>query len=1260
MIDITGDEIVQLSDADLRTLVGLLCEAELRHHCLSTVGVTWGGHQDAKDGGVDVRVEISSSLGEDNFVSRSTVGFQVKKPDLARKAILTEMRPQGELRQGIKELAETSGAYIIVSGHASLTDLSLRNRRSAMREAVADCPDGLKIKLDFYDRGRIAAWVRSHPALILWVRDKIGQPIQAWKGYGNWSGAPEGDGAPYLCDKLLRLYGSAYPHEERSSPLDGINRIRCILHVPKSSVRLVGLSGVGKTRLLQALFDNRLGQSPLNQSQVFYCDVGDNPVPDPKAFAEGLVALQTRAILAIDNCPPDLHRRLTSVCLSLGSSVSLITVEHDIRDDQPEETEVFRLEPASEELIEELIRTRYPHISEVDAHTIARFSGGNARIAVAVANTVEKGGTLSNLRDEELFIRLFQQRHSPDDSLLRAAEVCSLVYSFDGENLEEATSELRLLASLVGLNALDLYRYVSILQSRGLVQQRGRWRAVLPQAMANRLAMRALERIPVNNILSALERKGMERLLVSFSRRLGYLTGCTAAVKVSERWFSDGGSLSDITNINEHQAKMLANIAPINPEFALASIELVLAADGSEAFFSRSNANYNDISRLLRSLAYDKALFGRAANLLCAFALSEKPTENYNSIQKMVQSLFYLYLSGTHATADQRRSIIAELFSSEQEEKVILGIKLLDAALEAGHFSSMYGFEFGSHSRDYGFAPTTQEDIRKWYRTFISCAVDLMTLGSKKALVAKRLLAKKLPGLWARARMYEELEAAIEGIIGTGPWIEGWLAIKKTIRLDGQRMGENALARLGRLEMLLKPGTLREQARLYALAQTYFDLMEVAESDAVDRDPHAEVMRTARSIGREVAGQERILTELISEVLSGGGYYSFSFGQGLADGAENLGQIWRELCEQTATLKLDDLNWQVMRGFLSAAVERDEALSEELLNKCVSDRVLARVYPLLAMSAGMNQNGIRRLKQSLELGVAPISTYRHLAYGGVHKPISDSDLCDLLRAIASREGGIAVSVDILEMRLNGFEEKTSLSESLACVGQELLLKYEFSRRDDLGDSVDYQLACIIKACFRGDSAAECTSAFCEKVFAAYEDYRVYSMDHVVEALAVTQPMVFLEVFFGDDVNSDHTGHVFREHPLVSIDDALVLSWCKGNPKARNPLVASAIMPYQKGKTGKLEWTSLAMSLVSDSVDPIAVLQMLLSSLWPTSWSGSRADLMQERSCLIEELKEHSDKAVAEWAHGEATKLGNWIRQDRTRELNREQEYERFE
>lgn len=71
-----------MGDAELRELIGLLCEADYRSVGLLTSGIKWGGHQNAPDGGLDVVVSDTVSPPQKSFVPRSTTGFQVKASEI--------------------------------------------------------------------------------------------------------------------------------------------------------------------------------------------------------------------------------------------------------------------------------------------------------------------------------------------------------------------------------------------------------------------------------------------------------------------------------------------------------------------------------------------------------------------------------------------------------------------------------------------------------------------------------------------------------------------------------------------------------------------------------------------------------------------------------------------------------------------------------------------------------------------------------------------------------------------------------------------------------------------------------------------------------------------------------------------------------------------------------------------------------------------------------------------------------------------------
>jgi hypothetical protein len=227
-LEITGEDISQLDDSSLRELIGLLCEAEFRRQGRSASAVTWGGDQNAPDGGFDVVVEAEQPFNFQGFLRGHHVAFQVKKPKMPRGEILKEMAPKGVLRDSIKELIGKTGSYIIVSSGDSVTKPAFDARRRAMREAIIGEADYEKTTLDFLDRNRVATWVREHPSYILWVRDRVGRQIHGWQAYGNWAHSPGGVDDEYLIDESVRLHtGIRTPgSDEGLTIVDGLRKVR--------------------------------------------------------------------------------------------------------------------------------------------------------------------------------------------------------------------------------------------------------------------------------------------------------------------------------------------------------------------------------------------------------------------------------------------------------------------------------------------------------------------------------------------------------------------------------------------------------------------------------------------------------------------------------------------------------------------------------------------------------------------------------------------------------------------------------------------------------------------------------------------------------------------------------------------------------------------------------------------------------------------------------------------------------------------------
>jgi len=1261
MLEITGDDIALLSDSDLRTLIGRLCEAELRKRGLSTSHVRYGGHQNAADEGVDVYVELPGGSSISGFIPRPETVFQTKRDDMPRSSILDEMQPKGVLRRVIQELAKRSGAYVIVSSQGSTAYAALRDRRDAMKDAVRGTANADALTLEFYDRSHIATWVREHGGLVLWVRAKIGRPLQGWRAYGSWAPEPGGVSATYLPDEKPRVHTASKEAADGLTAADGIRRIRDLLRVSRTDVRLVGLSGVGKTRFVEALFDGDVGAGHLDPTLAYYTNMADDPDPQPYGLASQLIAEGRRGILVIDNCPQELHRRLSEVCRSASSQLSILTVEYDIHEDQPEGTSVFELRTASDGLIERLIRRRFPTVSETDLGTVTRLSDGNASVAIALAGTLGKFDTFGTLTDDELLRRLFQQRHGHDESLFRVAQACSLVYSFQGEDVSDADdAELFRLGALVGKSAMEMYGGVAELTQRELVQRRSVWRAVLPHAIANRLATSALQNIPLSAIEAEFSAQASGRLLQSFSRRVGYLgkEGRT----VAEKWLAAGGRLGSVALLSELQQEMFEKVAPAAPEAAVSALERTLMKADEDTLHKCEYCR-----DVIRSIAYEPELFERCVKLL-ARVVRPADGDGSDRSSEILTSLFHIYLSGTRATIEQRVLAIRRLHLSNCAASRDLAMASLEALLKAWHFRSFRNFDFGTRSRDYGYLPRTRAEIEHWYSSALELGAELACSDEPSAGGARSAIAAQFRELWTGAQMHDELENVCRAVAARQFWPEAWRAVRLTQQYDTNPSAPEATARLGSLEELLRPSDVLQQVRSIVFS-SQFPPVDIEDlEDAGDVVARMNRMYTrVLNLGEAVAADEEIFGELVADLLRKRGHL-LEFGKGLAHGAEDPMGMWKRMVAQVAEIPEDHLNPQLLQGFLSGLGVRDSQLTDVILDEACACPTLGRRYPLLQSAVRIDKRGFERVMRSLALGSAPISTYQSLAYGRGLDAVMPTDLRALLSEIASKPDGLETALEILSIRLHSDKDgQQEWPHEILKAGCDLMKQFAFSKGYD--PSEDYCLGSTVKVCFMGENGAGIAGELCRKLKHAVSSFATYEIGHefVLEALFRTQPTATLDGLLAGGAKEKELGlrilDDVRGDPVAAVPENVLFGWCDQEPESRYPLIAAAITPFRSAnEKGPPRWTELALLLLKRAPDRVMVLKQLIGQFRPRSgWVGQLAAILEANSKLLDELDGYLDAGAVEFVKGAKVRLAESIADERRRDtaIDR-QRNERFE
>lgn len=1251
MFEVTGNDITILSDADLRELVKKLAIAELRGQGCPISSVIAGGNQDAPDGGIDVRIECSVAIQKPDFVPRQLTGFQVKKPDMPASAIREEMRPKGVLRDVILELAEVSGSYIIVSAQGSVADKALRDRRQAIRESLHDLPNSEQLHTDFYDRDRLADWVNEYSGVATWVRSRVGRPVSGWINISDCCGGIERETKPYLFNAKACLIDERSRERETLPILEGITRLRAELRIQGKCVRLIGLSGLGKTRLIQALFEDNVGEDALDPSIALYTDYSEEGInPTAHEMARQLVECGQRVILIVDNCNPETHSDLVKLCSVNESTVSLITVEYDVGDDEPEQTDVFRLQSTDPELVAQWLGQLFPDISQLDRKTIADFSDGNFRVARAVAATLGKDETLGILKNQELFQRIFRQRNDPDQQLLRAAEELSLLYSINGENIEE-DGELALVGRIRNVSASELYGVLVELGRRGVAQARGRWRAVLPQAIANPLASSALKRIPPSDFdrfCSALT----PRMLKSVSRRLGYLHDSREAQRAVDRWLSPDGPLGDLFGLGEHGFEIIKNIAPVAPEAMLAKLEQELNGSEEKSAIAPGSSYRWQWIWLIKALGYEAHMFKSSALLLARFVAAEPDGYNNNSARSAFCEFFHLHLSGTQATPEQRRQVIKELALSNDDGLKRSASVALDAHLNAYHFSSNSRFEFGARSRDWGWRPKSKQDVLDWYEGAISLALGFDD--------AREILARHVRELWGYTPCQDALDKAATILSSDRPWIEGWMAFKAALRFEGKGMPDDIKHRLENIINRLKPTDILNRARAVILGSSggAWDIVDGEADDDDEMRSWEKASEMAKDIGRELA-QDAVTRKTFLPELFAAKYAprDSECGFGLADGAIVLGDIWQELVEEYKAIDPAKRNPGALRGFIHGAHLRDSAIASRVLDDAILDSCLVPLLPYLQTAIGVDEAGITRLRNAIAKGIMRSEYFMDIANGSVGDS-PEEPLAELLEDIASLPVGIEVALDILHMHLwRAEKEKRVPCAVIVDAGRNLLIRSDFSKK---GSHRDFGLNTVIRACLSGNEGVNAAIEICNTIRSKIEQYLISSHDisSVIKALFETQPFIALDAFLLPDSLCHRLNLFDVSTPVEVVDEQNLRKWAECDPIERYPLLGECLSMFgKKNDDESKEFSPLFLSMLDSAPDKRSFLGEYYIRLQPRVWGGSLSAILEHRKVKLIQLAEQCDEEVKSWVNDALPEIDRWIEKERGRDRAREESFE---
>jgi hypothetical protein len=1125
----------------------------------------------------------------------------------------SEMRPRGRLRPIFQDLASARGAYVIFSSD-DVSHAGHQRRLQAIADSLLDLAGADRIHVDFLGADRIARWTNQHLGVAVWLLGQVGRGLGGWRPAGDWS-APGASVLPYLLDDSRRAILRGKTTDVRSALVS----MREILASPGGIARLVGLSGMGKTRLAEALFDPRIdAHSTLPSDRAIYGDAGLDLSISAALLAEQLVLSEVDSVIIVDNCPSRAHAQLSEIVSRKSSRSSLLTIDYDIESDMAP-GEFIRLDSNSEPIISHLLSQRCPDLTVGERHHLAEFSGGNARIALKVAEGAE-GGDLSKLRDGELLDRLFRSgRRDEDPGLRQTAELASLVYAFYVEDADRNQAEHRALAEIAGVATDTFYRQIATLLDWGVVQQRGPQRAVMPPPLANMLAAPFIRRSDPARLLQQFI-GGPPRLLASFARRLGELHAEPVAERIARSLLANDGALGNVDRLNGVMLRGFALIAPAAPDAALEAIERMLARRTGGRTAAIATKTRLESSRLLAQIAFDEVLFERSITALVELLVGATEGGEKRKLAQEISEKFRPFGSYTRAPQSSRLMVIDLLQRDSRFEVRQLGMQAAGRMLDPS--DAWYrDSRFGNRSLADEWRPKGPEAEQAWYQAAYQRVCDAPATDPILGNLARTIVCGAFRQL-AKEPTTELAVAAMRAVKPDSYWAEGWQTVAQTIQYFPLRTDETPPPAVTDLELELRPTSPDELFETFVWRDDNWTVNRLWQSIWQVKAP-------AETLGRQFAQNDASISDLLEQSVCAEPHNRLTeFSASFARHTNDLERLWKEARAAFASGPRTAPQIQMLAGIIAGAAKAHKALADAWLDDVVTDPVLVEHLIALQLGLGLDRNAVRRIVDALSsqrIRPDQVSLLVNAKNVGL---IPASSLADFLRLIFLDGEGVYPAIALLCDYFNELPESSVPDDNMIELGKFFLKSPRTYAEDSAGlPGAVAWLAHIVLLSRINQS--ETVAGICAAVLQARPTTIFVSPSFQALGGYLTQnfPGIVLDRILSNEVREDVVRLFFGDR---RIDDKVALSWLQEDPPARSLLLATVVTLTGADRVvGVPSWSKAALALIEAAAHPVAVLRAFERRVF--SGTGSLTSRLIEFRMLIKELAGHSDERVRRWS-----------------------------
>jgi len=1050
------------------------------------------------------------------------------------------------------------------------------------------------------------------------------------------------------------------------------------LKTPQRIIRFLGLSGLGKTRILFEIFraTEETHDSIIRSSRVLYFNLNDNENAELPAIIKTIIDNGEDSILIIDNCPKEKCRNLVSLIKRSDSKVSLITV-----DSNPEEFETDKIAAADyyiikkddlKSIVENIIKDDLTGLTSENIEKIKEFSQGIPMMTVLLVDSVRKGETfIGRLEDKDLLDKLLgsKGKESRNRIILKS---CSL-FNFIGF-YEDVRTQMEYIITNKEITPIDSSKEVLMTElleisnhyiKRQIFEKRGRYISMRPFPLSISLTQEWLETCTPEKLLNIIEsiaklkEPDRSQLANAMSDQMKFLGFSDKAQTIVENIIGPKSPFDNAEVLNtELGSRLFRSFVEVNPVAVNNNFYRNFYNKSEDELFSISEGRRN-LVWALEKLCFDKRTFTDSAKILYSFAVAENESWANNATGQFLH-LFNIHLPGTEADLEERLNIIKWGLQRNNSKYFEIGLSAISIGLNFGHFSRAGGAEQQGTKRLYDFEPTRKE-VEQYWTQLLQMLLSIIEEKSSYSEFASDIVANAIRSI-ARAGMFEVILPFIHKIaaLKNNDWDKAFSELKIVQQYDKSYLKESSEKEIDSLILQLTKNDFKTR---------YQNMIQFYRLDYSDRKSPEKFKDVVKNLAEEFIESDYDWHEYFNIFYKRSQIYGFQFGKHLNSTIKNDKskiQLFLEVSIQTIlSLNENERDLAVLGGFLS---ELDEVTKEEFFYSTIKqdDKLRKYLFYFIALEKPSLQK-LPVLFFFVDTGLCSVNEFKIFEH---RKYLADFSAEELIvfcgKLVSYGKEGCEVLFNLLHECLDDSPKPKKdhiITWIKVCIEQ---IGFERNNLNQL-DSFRWQMAIV--SILKETNQTEFAQFINKSIINSITIHQSYHLDFEIQNIYEILIKNYLEPIWPDlskailsekeeymkfyglkHILGSHIGGVGRSVGVLFEGDMnFIFEWCRKNVPLAPTRIAELTPIFDNKNTNEQNWHPVAKRLIDEFGNIESVLSHLGTNMGNYSWIGSVVPLLESEKKLFESLLNHSIDLVSTWAKRNIMYLGEEIKAEKNRD-----------